>query len=129
MQYRTKLIIAALAASSMIAWRATAAPSSGPVVSTTDRSDLKTEADAIVAAAYPADGPGAAVIMTRHGEVLYASGRGLADMERGTPITPDTVFRVGSIAKQFTAAVILQLVYEGLISLDDPLSRFFPEWP
>ncbi|HEY0116910.1 MAG TPA: serine hydrolase domain-containing protein, partial [Allosphingosinicella sp.] len=65
--------------------------------------DFRAKADAILAAAYPADGPGAAVIVTRGGETLYSAGRGLADMETRRPITPGTVFRLGSITKQFTA--------------------------
>ena len=40
-----------------------------------------------------------------------------------------TVFRLGSLTKQFTAAIVLQLVQEGRISLDDPVSRFFPDYP
>lgn len=91
--------------------------------------DLASAADAIVRAAYPSDGPGAAVVIMRHGRVAYASGRGLADVERRRSITPATPFRMASITKQFTAAVILQLVDEGRISLDDPLSRFFPDYP
>jgi CubicO group peptidase (beta-lactamase class C family) len=88
--------------------------------------DFKTETDALVQAAFPADGPGAAVIVTRGGRVIYSAGRGLADVEAGRPITPGTLFKLGSIAKQFTAALILQLVAEKQISLDDPISRFFP---
>lgn len=91
--------------------------------------DLRARADAIVAAAYPADGPGAAIIITRGGETIYRSGRGLADVEARRPIAPDSVFRLGSITKQFTAAVVLQLVQEGRISLDDPVSRFLPDYP
>ena len=90
---------------------------------------LTAEADRVVAAAYSADAPGAAVIVSRGGEVVYAASRGLAEVENARPITPDTVFRVGSIAKQFTAAMILQLIAQGELSLDDPLSRFFPDWP
>ena len=91
--------------------------------------DFKARADAIVEAAYPANGPGAAVIVTRGGQTVYSAGRGLADVQARRPITPDTVFRLGSITKQFTAALILQLVQEGRISLDDPISRFFPDYP
>lgn len=80
-------------------------------------------------AAVPATGPGAAVIVMQRGRLLYAGGRGLANVEADRPVTPDTVFRLGSIAKQFTAAVILQLVAEGRMSLDDPLSRFLPDFP
>lgn len=83
----------------------------------------------MLAAAYPADQPGAAVVVMRRGRVVYTAGRGLADLEARRPITPRTVFRLGSITKQFTAAVILQLVQEGRISLDDPVSRFYPDYP
>ena len=91
--------------------------------------DFRTQADALVEAAYPADGPGAAVVVTRGGRVIYSAGRGLADVETRRPITPDTPFLLGSIVKQFTAALVLQLVAEGRMSLDDPVSRFFPDWP
>ena len=91
--------------------------------------DLAAQVAALAEAAYPADGPGAAVIVTRGGTIVYAGARGLADLEAHRPITPDTAFRLGSITKQFTAAVILQLVAEGKIGLDDPLSRYFPDFP
>ena len=91
--------------------------------------DLRQKVDAYLEDAFAADRPGVAVIVTDDGETVYSAGRGLADMESGTPITPQTVFRIGSITKQFTAAIILQLVDEGRISLDDPLSRFLPDYP
>lgn len=91
--------------------------------------DLGERIDAWLAQAVPADGPGVAVIVTDDGETVYAGGRGLADIEAREPVTPQSVFRLGSITKQFTAALVLQLVDEGLISLDDPLSRFFPDYP
>ncbi|HEX8525367.1 serine hydrolase domain-containing protein, partial [Allosphingosinicella sp.] len=93
------------------------------------RSELKAQADALVEAAFPADGPGGAIVITRGGETVYQAGRGLADIAARRPITPRSVFRLGSITKQFTAAVILQLVQEGRISLDDAISRFFPDYP
>src|SRR5688572_23749775 len=102
---------------------------SGVEAAAAQPADLAARAEAIVSAAYPADGPGAAVIVTQGGRTVYAGGRGLADLDARRPITPDTVFRLGSISKQFTAAMILQLVQEGRLSLDDPISRFFPEYP
>lgn len=86
-------------------------------------------AEAVLAESYPADGPGAAVVVMRGGKVIYAGGRGLADVAGKRAIAPDTVFRLGSITKQFTAAVIVQLAQEGKLSLDDPLSRFLPDYP
>jgi D-alanyl-D-alanine carboxypeptidase len=100
-----------------------------PAPAAARRGDFRSDADALLQAAFPAEGPGAAVIVTRGGELLYASGRGLADLEAKRPITPDSVFKLGSIAKQFTAAIVLQLVAEGRVSLDDPISRFFPDFP
>jgi D-alanyl-D-alanine carboxypeptidase len=104
-------------------------PVAGTGAAIAQPADFRTRAAAILDAAYPADGPGAAVIVTRGGQVIYSAGRGLADVGTRRPITPDSVFRYGSITKQFTAAIVLQLVAEGRISLDDPLSRFFPDYP
>ncbi|TFI58096.1 class A beta-lactamase-related serine hydrolase [Sphingomonas parva] len=88
--------------------------------------DLKARADAFLQSAYPVDGPGAAVIIVERGKTVYAGGRGLADVAGGRPIGPDTVFRLGSITKQFSSAVLLQLADEGKLSLDDPISRYVP---
>jgi CubicO group peptidase (beta-lactamase class C family) len=91
--------------------------------------DFQAEADAYVKAAWPADGPGGAVIVTEHGRVVYAAGQGLADVDAKSAITPETVFRLGSITKQFSAAVLLQLVDEGKVSLDDRISKYLPGYP
>ena len=91
--------------------------------------DFGTKADAVLASSYAADGPGASAIVVDNGKVVYATGRGLADVAGKKAITPDTVFRLGSITKQFTSAVILQLVEEGKVSLSDPLSKYIPEYP
>ncbi|HEV2044733.1 MAG TPA: serine hydrolase domain-containing protein, partial [Sphingomicrobium sp.] len=91
--------------------------------------DFKSKADSLLADAYAASGPGAAVIVTENGKTVYAAGRGLADIERKVPITPATHFRLGSITKQFTAAAILKLADQGKLSLDDPLSKFLPTYP
>lgn len=114
---------AALCAASVVAISA-AAPAAAAVPA-----DFRAQAEALLANSFPTDGPGAAVIVTQGGRIVYAAGRGLANVESGRPITPDTRFRLGSIVKQFTAALVLQLVAEGRISLDDPLSRFFLDWP
>lgn len=91
--------------------------------------DFAAEAEAILTAAYAPDGPGAAAVVMRGGEVIWTGTQGLADIEANKPITPGTVFRTGSITKQIVAATMLTLVAEGKVSLDDPLSKFFPGWP
>jgi len=73
--------------------------------------------------------PGCAVALARAGETLFADGYGLASLEHGIPITTETVFDIGSAAKQFTAASIVLLEEDGKLSLDDPLARFVPELP
>jgi CubicO group peptidase (beta-lactamase class C family) len=91
--------------------------------------DFKARADALLKQSFPDAGPGAAVIVTDHGKPVYEAGQGLADVGAKTRITPDTVFRIGSITKQFSAAIMLQLVAEGKVSLDDRLSKYLPDYP
>ncbi|WP_447731630.1 serine hydrolase [Rhodanobacter soli] len=78
---------------------------------------------------YRPDAPGAAVLVARGDEVLYSGARGLADVRTGTPLTADSVFRIGSISKQFAAAGLLKLVEAGKLSLDDPLSKYVSDFP
>jgi D-alanyl-D-alanine carboxypeptidase len=93
--------------------------------------EVATEAqlDAVAASYFKADEPGAAVLVMRDGKTLLRKGYGLADVELGVGIQPEHVFRVGSITKQFTAVAILQLVEQGKISLADPITKFFPDYP
>jgi D-alanyl-D-alanine carboxypeptidase len=91
--------------------------------------DFTQRVNRLVDQSYPASAPGAAVIVTDHGKVVYERGRGLADIAAKKPITPATVFRLGSITKQFASATLLQLAQEGKLSLDDPLSKFIPDYP
>lgn len=78
---------------------------------------------------YGADAPGAAVLVARGDKILYQGARGLADVKTDTPLTADSVFRIGSISKQFAAAGLLKLVEAGRLSLNDPLSKFLPNFP
>lgn len=91
--------------------------------------DFQARADALLKQAYPASAPGAAVIVVEDGHTVYAAGQGLADVEAKRAIDPGTVFRMGSITKQFSAAIMLQLVAEGKVSLDDSLSKYLPDYP
>ena len=69
------------------------------------------------------------VVVARDGVPIVAMGVGLADREQGTPWTPSTVSTVGSITKQFTGAAILALAEEGLLSVDDLISKYFDSVP
>jgi D-alanyl-D-alanine carboxypeptidase len=127
--FRGKKMLARVTRRTTMMAVAAAAMLSGTSAQAAPPADLQARADALVERTWPADGPGAAVIITQGGRTIYARGRGLANVEARTPISPDTVFRLGSITKQFTSSVIMQLVQEGRIGLDDPLSRFLPDYP
>ncbi len=71
--------------------------------------------------------PGLSAAVLHDQEVVAAWGFGLADRESGRPATPETVYRVASITKLFTATMLLQLRDAGRVSLDDPLEKHLPE--
>ena len=73
--------------------------------------------------------PGCAVGVVRDGAIVYRKGYGLASIELGVPITPATVFDIGSVSKQFTAMSVVLLAQDGRLSLDDEIQRFIPEIP
>jgi D-alanyl-D-alanine carboxypeptidase len=72
---------------------------------------------------------GLQLCVQRKGVVVFSEAFGKANLEWGVPMAPDTVCRIGSVSKQFTAAAVLLLVQDGKLSLDDKLSRFFPDFP
>lgn len=73
--------------------------------------------------------PGCALGVYRDGKMLYSKGYGLASVELNAPITPATVFDIGSTSKQFTATSILLLEKQGKLSLDDDIRTYIPELP
>jgi CubicO group peptidase (beta-lactamase class C family) len=75
------------------------------------------------------DSPGCALGIYRDGVIAYAQGYGMASLELGVPIAPQTVFDIGSTSKQFTAFSILLLQQQGKLSLDDDIRKFIPEIP
>ncbi|NKI34768.1 serine hydrolase [Wenzhouxiangella sp. XN79A] len=95
------------------------------------RADLSfsEQASDMLSSVYPDDAPGAAVVVSRNGEVIYEQALGLADVELEVALEPDQVFRLASVTKQYAAAALLKLVEEGKVALDDPLARFLPDFP
>ena len=73
--------------------------------------------------------PGCALAIMRDGHIIYERGYGMADLDHDVKITPTTVFHVGSVSKQFTAASVLMLAQEGKLSLDDQATKYVPELP
>jgi len=73
--------------------------------------------------------PGLALLVSRSGQVIRAQGYGLANVELHVPVQPVTIFQSGSVGKQFTATAVMMLVEEGKISLEDSLTKYFPDAP
>ena len=93
----------------------------------TGSAEAAATAEALLAAAYPADAPGAAVLVKWKGEVVLRKGYGMAQMDLGIPVAPEQVFEIGSVTKQFTAALVLRLAQDGKLALSDPITKFFPQ--
>ncbi len=74
-------------------------------------------------------GPGATLGVVRGGVLALHESAGLASIEHGVPIGPETRFRIASVSKQFTCAAILLLAAEGRLSVEDPIHRHLPELP
>ena len=68
------------------------------------------------------------IYVTKDGEVLCEYANGMANTEEGKEITTDTMFPIGSVSKQFCAAAILLLKEQGKISVDEKISKYFPEY-
>ncbi|MDD7969457.1 serine hydrolase domain-containing protein [Actinomycetospora lemnae] len=103
----------------------TSAPAAPTSTAALTREDLDAWLDGVVPAGLDRAGiAGAAVTVVRDGQVLTSRGYGLADTATGAPVDPErTLFRVGSVAKVFTATAVLQLVEQGRIDLDADVRR------
>ena len=92
------------------------------------KSSVEGDLDTLFSELFPAGGPGAQVIITKGGEIVYDKGFGVADIETGAPITDSTMFNICSISKQFSAMALFILAEQGKLSLEDPVSKFFPQF-
>jgi D-alanyl-D-alanine carboxypeptidase len=119
-RHRASRLTAALALALAFAPRGAQAQDSAAVATAIDRT---------LTEAYPANGPGAAILVARGGRVLLRKGYGLANVERGTAVTPETVFRIASVTKVFTATAVLMLADQGRIALDSPVTTYLPDYP
>ena len=73
--------------------------------------------------------PGFAVLVSKDGKILFQRAYGMADTKAKRANNYDTPFRIGSITKQFTAAAILELQEQGKLTVNDPLTKYYPAWP
>ena len=85
--------------------------------------------DQIFAAYDKPDSPGCALGVVRNGEFIYKKGYGKGSLELDVPLTPQSVFYMGSVSKQFTAASVVLAAEQGYLSLDDDVRKYIPELP
>ncbi|HET9015561.1 MAG TPA: serine hydrolase domain-containing protein [Thermomicrobiaceae bacterium] len=94
-----------------------------------EHSERAERVDALFAEWDRSDSPGCALGVVQGGELVYARGYGMANLDLGVAITPASVFHVASVSKQFTAITVALLAREGKLALDDDVRRYVPELP
>lgn len=90
---------------------------------------LEKEYDKAAAEMFLPNQPGGVVLIAEKGKITYEKAFGMAHLELDVPMKTDMVFEIGSITKQFTAVAILQLAEQHKIQLQDPLIKYFPDFP
>jgi CubicO group peptidase (beta-lactamase class C family) len=90
---------------------------------------LGSTVDAIAQAAMQEQGvPGMSVALAKNGTMLYVRAYGVSDLSTGRATQPSDVFEIGSITKQFTAALIMQLQEQGKLHVNDSIALYLPEY-
>ena len=90
---------------------------------------LNDKVDRIFAEWNTTSSPGCALAVVKDGRIVYEHGYGMANLELGVAITPQSVFDIGSVSKQITAMAIILLAQDGKLSLDDDMRKYLPEIP
>ena len=92
--------------------------------------NLAASIDKAAAAAVAAgESPGLEVAVFKNGKAVLVKSYGSANLEQHVPVNNNSVFRIGSVTKQFTAAALMLLVEEGKVSVQDKLSKYYPNFP
>lgn len=112
-----------------IAAATVAAAAAGQQQATPKEPSVQEKVDRVFERWNRSDTPGCVVGVAVEGKTVLLRTYGMANLEYGLRIRPDTVFESGSVAKQFTAAAVALLVQDGKLSLDDPVRKHVPELP
>ena len=92
-------------------------------------SGFEPEIDAYIEPFVKAAGFSGTILIAKGGEILVNKGYGMANYECNVPNTPQTIFQIASVSKSFTAAAIMILEEQGLLSVADPMTKFIPDYP
>ncbi len=120
MSRKIVLVFAALAAAVIISCGAGSAEV---------KSELEQKLDELLLPLVERDLFSGSLLIAKGGEVLIAKGYGPANREHGVPCGPETKFRLGSVTKQFTSMILMQLQEEGKLSVEDKLTDYIPDYP
>lgn len=93
------------------------------------RAQISASVDRYVGQFLKSDEPGGAVLVVKDEETIFRKAYGLASLELGVKLEPEMVFAIGSLTKQFTAVATVLLAEKGRLSLTDPISKYFPDFP
>lgn len=94
-----------------------------------DAQNLAQKVDTYLGTEYPSDGPGVSFLIAKEGKIIYQKAFGMANLELNVPMTPENVFEIGSITKQFTAVAILMLEEKGELKVEDDITKYIPDYP
>lgn len=126
----TIIILVAIALSALVLVTCCRRSSDGEVVRSVPPCEITAGLDSLMESLFPSDNePGGILVVMRGDSIAYEYCRGMARLDSTVAITPNTVFNLCSTSKMFTSAAVLKLVEEGTISLEDSLTKFFPEFP
>lgn len=78
---------------------------------------------------YDSNGPGGVFLVSKEGKTIYRKATGKSNIELDVDMTPENVFQIGSMTKQFTAIAIMMLQEEGKLNVSDPISKYLPDYP
>ncbi|MFT3822588.1 MAG: serine hydrolase domain-containing protein [Chitinophagaceae bacterium] len=99
-------------------------------LNTVSAQSLETRVDSLIHTVFnDPSGPGAVFMIAQKGKVIYQKAFGKANLELDINMTPENVFQLGSMTKQFTAVAILVLEQQGLLNVKDPVSKYIPDYP
>ncbi|MCM1504012.1 MAG: beta-lactamase family protein [Muribaculum sp.] len=90
--------------------------------------NVTTPLDSLFMSMFPGEEPGGIAVVMKDGEIIYDHAFGIMDLKSEEPITDSTMFNMASTSKIFTAVALMKLQEQGLLSIDDSLSKYFPEF-
>jgi len=91
--------------------------------------DIEAKVDEYISAYLKIGNFGGSILIAKDGRILLSKGYGMADLEHDVPNTPQTIFRLGSVTKQFTSMAMMQLQEKQLLNVDDPIAKYLPTYP